>query len=364
MTLSDPVAPPWDTDGRLGAFLHETVFPAADRVRVIDAERPAEGGWTETLFPVVSVETGGTEEVLRVVVKIGPLTGPLAPYDVEKDALIFQTLADSDVPVPRLLAYSTDPSLLGGPFTVTEFVAGESPDIRTVERWPVWQQHREELGNQIIDTLAALQRFRWQDSPLADVLGPRGPASLRVRALLRKYTDPFTDGRVSEFGLADVFWHDVGLWLAENVPELDEDDLVVMHGDYRIGNLIWTGTEIAAVVDWERCALADPMADLGFVCMPMSRRNDPTLMGKALYVPELVRRYEQAAGRPVDFRRLQYYMILWQFEQSTIGNRDPDYVSSYRRLSVASESVIGPAWNMRATARLLAAYEAGNHDVF
>ena len=113
---------------------------------------------------------------------MNPATGPLAPYEVRKDVAIFSTLADTDVPVPELLAWTEDPAVFVRPFSVTSFVEGESHDITKVERWPVWQRQREALGLEMVDTLAALQRVRWQGTSLEEVLGPRGSAAERTAA--------------------------------------------------------------------------------------------------------------------------------------------------------------------------------------
>src|SRR4051812_3340806 len=87
----------------LTAFLHEQVFPEADEVIINDMARPAGGASWETWMIDVSVRRGSEEEFRRLVMKRAPDTGPLAPYLVSKDVVIFETLAASDVPVPHLV---------------------------------------------------------------------------------------------------------------------------------------------------------------------------------------------------------------------------------------------------------------------
>ncbi len=126
--------------------------------------------------------------------------------------------------------------------------------------------------------------------------------------------------------------------------------------------MLWQGTRIAAVVDWERAMLGDPMADLGFICMPLSRRVRPELMGKALRFDALTDRYEKGAGRAVDVRRVQYWSVLWQFIEGVNSTRG--LLEGFRaHRGVASSSVIAPNLVARQTIRLMEAYDDGRLDL-
>jgi aminoglycoside phosphotransferase (APT) family kinase protein len=345
----------------LTAFLHEQVFPEADEVIISDMTRPAGGASWETWMIDVAVRRGSDEEPRRLVMKRAPDTGPLAPYLVSKDVVIFETLAASDVPVPHLLAWTEDRSVFERPFTVTDFVEGRCDDITRVERWPVWQESREALGYEIIDTLAALQRFEWRGTDLPSVLGPRGSQKVRVAASVDRYLTPLIESAV-ERGIAQPLWRDMGAWIKENAPDLDEDEMVVIHGDYRFGNFLWQDTKISAVVDWERAMLGDPMADLAFICMPLSRRLQPDLMGKALSYPQLVERYEAATGRRVDIRRIQYWGVFWQFIEGVNSTRGL-LQSFHAHRSVASSGFITPNLVARQTLRLMRLHDEGRDEL-
>lgn len=345
----------------LEAFLAQEVYSGADEVHIVEVERPSGGASWETLLAKVAVRADQHEEVHRIAIKRAPDSGPLAPYDVMKDVVIFRTLESSDVPVPHLLAYTTDRSVFERPFSVTGFIDGESHDITKVERWPVWQEQREDLGYEIIDTLAALQRVSWHGTDLPSVLGPRGNQRDRATAIVDRYLTPLLEAS-AEKGVAQPLWRDMGAWIKENAPHLPEDDMVVIHGDYRFGNFLWQGTKIAAVVDWERAMLGDPMADLAFICMPLSRRVQPELMGKALHFDKLVERYESASGRKVDIRRIQYWCVLWQFIEGVNSTRGLLQAFSSHR-AVASGSIMTPNLVARQTIKIMEAYDDGRPDL-
>jgi aminoglycoside phosphotransferase (APT) family kinase protein len=345
----------------LAKFLHQEIFPDADDLTITEMVRPAGGASWETWMLTVSVRRGSAEEPRRLVLKRAPDTGPLAPYEVSKDVVIFETLAASEVPVPHLLAWTEDRSVFERPFTVTDFIEGSCDDITRIEQWPVWQESREALGQEIISTVAALQRFDWHGTDLPSVLGPRGPQPVRVAAAVDRYLVPLLNS-AEERGMAQPLWRDMGAWIKENAPDIPEDEMVVIHGDYRFGNFLWQGTKIAAVVDWERAMLGDPMADLAFICMPLSRRQHPELMGKALTYPQLVEAYERASGRTVDIRRIQYWGVFWQFIEGVNSTRGL-LQSFHSHRAVASSGFITPNLVARQTLRLMTLHDEGRDEL-
>jgi len=149
----------------------------------------------------------------------------------------------------------------------------------------------------------------------------------------------------------------MGAWLKRNAPRDPEEDLVVVHGDYRFGNFLWQGTAIAAVLDWERATLGPSMQDLGFMCMPLSRRKQPEIMAKAISFDALAKRYESATGRTVDVPLIQYYAILWQFIEGVNGSRGSLALAA--RGMVGSGGLLQPNLVARQTLRLVEDYEAG-----
>jgi aminoglycoside phosphotransferase (APT) family kinase protein len=346
----------------LAEFLRSSIYPDASDVTVERIVRPSGGASWETFFLELAVRSGGEPRPERVVIKRAPATGPMAPYEIRKDVAIFQALADSDVPVPRLLAFTEDPSVFERPFTVTALIEGESHDITKVERWSVWQEERESLGYAIVDVAAALNRFRWQGTDVASVMGAEGSAARRVSWMVDRYLEPLLE-RSRAIDVPQIFCRDVGAWLKEKVHEIPEHELSVVHGDFRFGNFLFQGTKLVGVVDWERAMLGDPMSNLGFFCMPMSRRVRPDLMGKALLFEQMAERYEQVNRMPLDRPRLQYYMIFWQFFEGVNSARSNTEALLGNGGAVSSSGLASSNLLMRQTLRLIEAYDSGHYDV-
>jgi aminoglycoside phosphotransferase (APT) family kinase protein len=295
----------------LRAFLAAEVLPEWPSVRVGPVDR-ATGGLSWETFVVEATDGEARHE--RLVVKRAPTNGPLAPYDVRREVVVQQALASRGVPVADVLAHTTDPDVLGAPFSVMRFVEGDIPGLRTIERWPLWVDAgaRARVGVELVDVLAAVQRVDWRSAGLADVIGGSGGAAARVAEVVDRLMGRI-DRSVTHRWCASPVCREAGHWLVEHAGDLTEEGLVLVHGDYRIGNLVWRGDRIVAVLDWERVAVGDPMQDLGFFCMPMARARHPELMGMVMPLRDLQAAYRRATGRDLDDERLHYYVIFWQF---------------------------------------------------
>lgn len=99
-------------------------------------------------------------------------------------------------------------------------------------------------------------------------------------------------------------------WLRENCPPA-YDPPVLVHGDFRMGNLLIDTQGLTAVLDWEIAHLGDPHQDLAYICAPSWRfgRRDKPVGGIGQIVPFLTA-YEAASGRTVDPLRFQFWRVL------------------------------------------------------
>jgi aminoglycoside phosphotransferase (APT) family kinase protein len=295
--------------------------------------------------------------------------GPLGPYNAKKDAIIFQAL-HGHVPVPRFVAHSDDPAVFTRPFSAVELIEGESDDLYRVEKWPTWQEHRQQLGREIVEALAALHRFDWRQSAITEAVPPTPSIRESVARMTAWYVAPYEAAR-DDVTVPQIFWRDLAVWLVDNAPEIPVDEMTIVHGDFRFGNMIWQGARLAAIIDWERAMIGDPMSNLGFLAMPMARRRRPELMGMALTFDELDRAYQAAMQRPIDRRRFQYYMIFWQFIEGSLQsrpvrrpeNQSPGGTDQAARGSAIGTLPLGGNLHQVQTSRLIEAFERGDHDV-
>jgi aminoglycoside phosphotransferase (APT) family kinase protein len=272
---------------------------------VVRALNRAEGGFSnETWF--LDVESSGVTEAL--VLRRQALVGPLEPYDLERESAVIEALAHSEVPVPEVRLFCGDAEVIGSPFMVMDLVEGAVPEYRNLPEYRRWAdpRNRSEMAREMVRMLALIQQAPVGTGRLAEVLGeppPNAPPVLqRVRRILATL-----EWQVGAAAVPPVL-RETAAWLEENAPA-EVTEWVLVHGDYKVGNFIWQGNSIVAVLDWEEAGLGDPFEDLGYLCHPVMRSRAPELMGMLVPLPELAAIYESELGRPLDLPRVHYYMI-------------------------------------------------------
>ena len=201
-----------------------------------------------------AIHRGGERYVLRR----GPRP-PLPPstHDMPREAALLTKLGDAGLPVPEVLAVCTDDALLGVPFYVMEYIDGR---VITDELPMDLSSHEERtrIVRAAVDSLAQIHSIDVTSGPLSTVgrhEGYLGRQLERFESLWR------TNARRDVPDVARI-----GTWLRENLPT--SQAATVVHGDYRIGNLMYSAhspARVVAILDWEMATLGDPLADLGYL---------------------------------------------------------------------------------------------------
>jgi len=202
--------------------------------------------------PTYLLDAGGRHLVLRK-----QPYGDLLPraHDVVRENAIMRALHGAGFTVPRPVFASEDRQIIGTSFFVMDYVPGVvHSDPALPEETPAT---RRALYQAMIGTMARLHRVAPAVLESAGVK-PRGDFVGRQIAVWRSaYLAAQTqdDARVEH----------VGQWLLDHKPATE--NLGIVHGDYRIENLIFRGTQVAAVLDWELCTIGEPLADLAYCCI-------------------------------------------------------------------------------------------------
>ena len=192
----------------------------------------------------------------RYVLRLTPPGArPSGPADVARQGRIMAALNAQGLPVPAIPAVSAEPVIDGRPFVLMETVEAER--IETAAP-------REDHHAIAASAVAVLKRIHAVPTAESGIAGEE-PMPLRGEmmrwAWLMERAAPDLTGRAPELG---------GL-LAERVPAEIAPTLV--HGDYHLGNLLFRGPEVAAVLDWEIAQLGQPLLDLGCLCVMVARRR-------------------------------------------------------------------------------------------
>lgn len=236
-------------EGALGAWMRETVDGFSGDVEV----RQFKGGQSNPTYALRSKT--GKEYVLR---RKPP--GKLLPsaHAVDREYKVLTALGQhSDVPVAKTWGLCEDESVIGTIFYVMDLVDGRViwdqtlPDIEKSER--------RKYFDAMNDVVARLHNVDYKAVGLEDFGKPGNYVLRQVSRWSKQYKLSETD-KIEEM---DRLME----WLPENVP--DADATTVIHGDYRMDNMIFhpTKPEVVAVLDWELSTLGDPLADFAYHVM-------------------------------------------------------------------------------------------------
>lgn len=222
-----------------------------------------------------------------------------APDDVhagmECEAAVQQRAAAAGAPVPHILAADDSPSALGNPYLICNAIAGETI-VRKIHRnldGADGDAGRDRLLAQCADALAAIHR--------AD---PHG-IGLTETEQLTEWRD-----RLDEIGDTTATFEWAFRWLAAHRPPPTPPRLV--HGDFRMGNLIVDESGLAAVLDWELVHIGDVYEDLAWFCIRAWRFGAPAALGAGGLgsVESFLSTYEQAAGIDLDRGAFRWWLAV------------------------------------------------------
>jgi len=236
-------------------------------------------------------------------------------HDMAREYRIIHALVGTRVPVPGACALCEDIAVNDAPFYIMQFVEGVVLHDAT-QAGPLSLTQRRSIGEHVIDVLAELHSI----DPDAVGLGSLGRKEGYLERQLNRWSRQWQATKTHE------------------IPEMDESlELLqqqqpgqigssIVHGDYRLGNMLIREGRIQALLDWELCTLGDPLADVGYLLnswlgpdelMPGEAAQAPTTVGGFPSREELCNRYQEATGR--DLSNINYYRAFSHWRLAAIG---------------------------------------------
>jgi len=183
--------------------------------------------------------------------------GPLLPsaHAVDREFRVMRALAETPVPVPRVYALCEDDAVIGSVFYVMEHLDGRI----------FWDQRLPEIANaaeraamfqSMNRVIADLHKVDYEAVGLSDFGRPGNYMGRQIARWSRQYRASETETIAAMDRLIE--------WLPEHLPP--ESPPAIVHGDYRMDNLVFHKTEprVIGVLDWELSTIGDPLADFAY----------------------------------------------------------------------------------------------------
>ena len=235
-------------------------------------------------------------------------------HAVDREYRLLSALHPLDYPVPQPLALCEDPEVIGAIFYVMEMAHGRPYADGALPEFDAATRRR--MYEQLVDTLADLHTIDPEAAGLGDFGRPGNYFERQVMRWTRQYRDSQTD-YLPEMERLIAF-------LPETLPQQARTSIV--HGDYRIDNVVFDGDgTLTAVLDWELATLGDPLADFSYLAMQWMMPPDggAGLAGLDLLtlgiptLEEIVGRYTERARVPVA-QELDWYFAYNLFRLAGI----------------------------------------------
>ena len=220
--------------------------PGAGKIKSVEQFK---GGQSNPTYKIVT-------ESKNLVLRRKP-PGKLLPsaHAVDREYKVITALYETDVPVPKTYGLCEDDEVAGTAFFVMDFLDGDlfwNPMIPSLSN-----KDRTEIYRNKNKTLALLHGVDYKKIGLEDYGKPGNYVARQVARWSKQYRASETDDIEAMNNLID--------WLPKNIP--DDDETSIVHGDYRLDNMILKNNQVMGILDWELSTLGHPIADFSYHCL-------------------------------------------------------------------------------------------------
>lgn len=288
------------------------------------------------IFDLIVADTDGTKRTEPLILRCDP-EGGLVDTDRATEYAVLRALESSGLPTPAARWLDATGARLGRPSLIMRRDPGVCDYGILNGSLPV--ETRVDLARQFCDLLAEVHATNWKGLHLDSILADPGPEAAAAELaswerILRK--DQIESYPELDFALAV---------LGNSAPVSART--VLVHGDFKPGNILIENGRVTSLLDWELAHLGDPLEDLGWVTQPLRTREH--LIPAVWKRDDLVARYEAVTGAAVDRTSLTWWIAFSTFKTAVMqvsglrafldGRSDEPYRPTRRVLTTLLESI-------------------------
>jgi len=305
-------------------------LPAAESISVGPLEKAPGGYGSEIHFFDLEWRESGQEHTEHLLIREESLVFRVFPeFHLDREFNTMRALADSEVPVPRMLLFEPDDSVLGAPFYIMGKVEGEVFDPQQVGDQPVgplWEatpSERRDMWRQVLEMMARINSVDCAQLGLFYPGAPQTGADV-LQHQIDFYRNMAEWAEVEPRQLVEAAFK----WFEDN--RFEPRHVSLCWGDARPGNLMYRDGEIAAVLDWDMTHIGTPEIDLAWF-LAVDWLTCESTIGKGRWegIPgreETMHMYQGALGRDLDnffyheaFAFLKLGIIFWRVIKNIPG---------------------------------------------
>lgn len=244
-------------------------------------------------------------------------------HQVKREFRVLSALHSISFPVPKPYLYCEDASVIGTEFYIMDHVKGH------IFRRPKLPSHsaskRRVLYNSMISTLARLHSVDWRSLGLSDF----GHQTNYLRRQVSTWGKQYRASATQPINAMEKLLS----WLEKNIPPESTQETAIVHGDFRLDNLIIHPMQltVAAVLDWELSTLGDPILDLAYNCVPY---HCPSELADVLPAFSLA---SPSAGIPSEKELVSTYCKLRGFSKTSFPNWNFYLALSFFRMAAIAQ---------------------------
>jgi aminoglycoside phosphotransferase (APT) family kinase protein len=256
-----------------------------------------------------------------VVRRAPPGVNIKSAHDMGREFRILSALAPVWPKVPRPIAHSDDPGVIGTPFYVMDRVKGVILRSKLPDGLVLDEPTMQRVSASTCDTLAEIHALDWRAAGLGDLGKPDGYVERQVKGWAERYKKARTDD------IPEI--ERLGAWLEEHRPR--ESGATLVHNDFKYDNVILAPdlSRVVAVLDWEMATIGDPLMDLGTALGYWIEPDDPPVFQVMVFGPtnrpgnltraQFVERWSRATGR--DATNVLFYYAFALFKLGVVAQQ-------------------------------------------